>query len=167
MNAPNIIELIPEDNVNEKNMLLPAFLEIWNAEENLKYLSFTLKPLETETVSHWLENHKKQGVRHFCALNSGNEMLGISIIKVSPIMGFELYGIGVRPDLKKQGIGRELIMHAINVAKGLEYKSVDVLVFADNVAMLRLLLSLGFIPTAMEYHKRADGADTVLLKKYI
>lgn len=167
MQTLSIKEFIPEDNVREKGMLLPAFMEIWNTPENLKYLSFTLQLFEQETVSFWLDNHKEQGGRYFCALNNNNEILGISVIKVNPVVGFEIYGVGVRPELKKQGIGRELITHAISVAEKLEFKDIDALVFADNAGMLRLLLSLGFIPTGMEYHKRADGADIVHLKKYI
>jgi len=167
MQTLRIKELIPQDKVTDKSALLPAFLEIWNAPENLKYLSFTLKPFEQETVSFWLNNHKKQDGRYFCMLNNNDEILGILVIKVNVVDGFEIYGIGIRPELKRHGIGRKLITHAIDVAKKLGFKSIEAFVFADNVGMLRLLLSLGFIPSGMEYHKRADGADTVLLKKYI
>jgi len=167
MQTPSIKEFIPEDRVGDKNALLPAFLAIWNAPENLKYLSFTLKPFEPEIVSFWLDNHKEQGGRYFCALNNDDEILGISVIKVNPVDGFEIYGIGVRPEMKKHGIGSELIKHAIGVAEDIGFKLVDALVFADNAAMLRLLLSLGFIPSGMEYHKRSDGADVVHLKRYI
>ena len=167
MQTFSIKEFIPEDRVDDKKALLPAFLEIWNAPENLKYLSFTLKPFEPETVSFWLDNHKEQGGRYFCALNNSNEILGITVIKVSPIDGFEIYGIGVRPELKRHGIGSELITHAIGVAEKLGFKDIVALVFADNPAMLRLLLSLGFIPSGMEYHKRSDGADIVHLKRYL
>jgi ribosomal protein S18 acetylase RimI-like enzyme len=167
MQTFSIKEFIPEDRVDDKKALLPAFLEIWNAPENLKYLSFTLKPFEPEIVGFWLDNHKEQGGRYFCALNNNNEILGISVVKVSPIDGFEIYGIGVKPELKEHGIGSELIKHAIGVAENVGFKLVDALVFADNAAMLRLLLSLGFIPTGMEYHKRSDGADIVHLKRYL
>ncbi|MCP3930639.1 MAG: GNAT family N-acetyltransferase [Bacteroidetes bacterium] len=167
MQTLNVKEFVPEEIVGDKSVLLPAFLEIWNAPENLKYLSFTLKPFEQEIVSFWLDNHKEQGGRYFCALNNKDEILGILVIKVNPVDGFEIYGLGVRPVLKRQGIGCELITHAIGVAEDLGFKNIDALVFADNAGMLRLLLTLGFIPSGMEHHKRADGADTVLLKKYI
>jgi len=167
MQTLRIKELIPEERVADKNTLLPAFLEIWNAPENLKCLSFTLKPFEEEIISFWLDNHKEQDGRYFCALNNNDEILGILVIKVNAVGGFEIYGIGVRPELKRHGIGRELITHAIGVAKKLGFKNIDALVFADNAGMLHLLLSLGFIPSGMEHHKRADGTDTVLLKKYI
>ncbi len=163
----NIREFIPEDNAEDKSALLPAFLEIWNASENLKYLSFTLKPFDKDTVSIWLDNHKEQDGRYFCVVSKNAEMLGIMITKANPTDGFEIYGIGVNPAFKHQGIGRKLIKHAINTAIELEYKAIDSIVFADNVPMLRLLLSLDFVPVSMDYHKRSDGADIVLLRKYI
>ena len=81
--------------------------------------------------------------------------------------GFEIYGVGVRPKLKGKGIGRKLIEHAIHVAESLGFKDLNAMVFADNAVMLCLLLTIGFIPTGMEYHKRSDGADAVHLKKYL
>lgn len=163
----NIRESIPEDNAEDKSALLPAFLEIWNASENLKYLSFTQKPFDKDIVSAWLDNHKEQGGRYFCIVSKNAEILGIMITKENPIDGFEIYGIGVNPAFKHQDIGRKLIEHAINTAIDLKYKAIDSLVFADNVPMLRLLLSLSFIPVSMDYHKRSDCADTILLRKYM
>ena len=163
----NIREFIPEDSADDKNAVFPAFLEIWNAPENLKYLSFTLKLFDQETVNIWLDNHKEQGVRYFGAVNKVGRILGIAVIKVNPIVGFEIYGVGVRPEFKRQGIGGKLIEHTICTASKLSYKAIDAVVFADNTAMLRLLLSLNFIPIGMDYHKRSDGADTVHLKRYL
>lgn len=163
----NIREFIPEDSADDKNAVLPAFLEIWNAPENLKYLSFTQKLFDQETVNIWLDNHKEQGVRYFGAANKDGRILGIAIIKVNPIVGFEIYGVGVRPEFKRQGIGGKLIEYTICIASKLSYKAIDAVVFADNTAMLRLLLSLNFIPIGMDYHKRSDGADTVHLKRYL
>jgi len=162
-----IKEFIPEDRADDKDALLPAFLEIWNSSENLKFLSLTLKPFEPETVNYWLENHKEQSGRYFCAIDSHEKILGILVIKVNSVTGFEIFGVGVFPGLKRQGIGRELLNHAVDIAEELGFKDINAMVFADNVAMLRLLLSLGFIPTSMEHHKRSDGADTVHLKRYL
>ena len=162
----SIKEFIPEDRVSDKDALLSAFMEIWNAPDNLKYLSLTLNPFEPEIVNYWLENHKEQGGRYFCALNNHDEILGILVVKVNSVTGFEVFGVGVLPELKRQGVGRELLNYAVGVAEKIGFKDINALVFADNAVMLRLLLSLGFIPTGMEYHKRSDGADAVRLKKY-
>jgi len=162
-----IKELIPEENVDDKKSLLPVFLEIWNTPENLKYLSSTMLPFEPELVETWLQNHKDQGGRYFCALDKNDEILGIMVIKVNPLDGFEIYGVGVLSEQKGNGIGRQLIEYAIDTAASLGFKDLHTLVFADNTAMLCLLLTLGFLPVTMEYHKRSDGADAVHLKKYL
>lgn len=44
MNEVVVLEYVPEDNIEATDFLVPAFLEIWNAQENLKFLSFTQKP---------------------------------------------------------------------------------------------------------------------------
>ncbi len=88
------------------------------------------------------------------------------VSKVNPLDGFEIYGIGVLPKLKGKGIGRELIKHVILIAKDHGFKVINTVVFADNKAMLCLLLTTDFLPTGMEYHKRADGVDAVHLKRY-
>ena len=167
MQSMRIREFFPEDSVEDKNALLPVFLEIWNDPDNLKYLSLTLTPFEPELVQTWFENHKAQGGQYFCALNDREEIVGIMVVKVNPLDGFEIYGVGVLSTLKGNGIGRELIKHAIQVSESLGFKDLNALVFADNAAMLCLLLTLGFIPINMEYHKRSDGADAVRLKKYL
>ena len=163
----NIKEYSPGEKPEDLNALLTAFLEIWNSDENLKYLSYTLKPFDKQIIKKRIERHKAHGIRYICAENEDNEILGIATIRVDGIEGFEIYGIGVKIESKKQGIGRRLIEYTINLAKELEYKAIDAFVFADNSVMLRLLLLLGFLPIGMEYHKRADGADLVQMKLFL
>ena len=167
MSSVKIKEFVPQDNAKDKSALLPAFLKIWNAPENLKYLSSTMIPFESSLVLTWLENHKDQGGRYFCALDKHDNILGIMVIKANPVDGFEVYGLGILPEQKGNGIGRALIEHAAATAKSLGFKAIKALVFSDNIAMLCLLLTLGYIPVAMEYHKRSDGTDAVLLNKVI
>ncbi|HAX90655.1 MAG TPA: hypothetical protein DCY07_00400 [Rhodospirillaceae bacterium] len=160
-------EYVPQDNEADKDAYLPAYLGIWNDPENLKYLSFTIRPFDESLVRGWLENHKERGVRYLCAENEDNKILGIVAIITSPTDGFEITGMGVRSDSKRLGIGHKLIEKAIDMAIKLNYKAIDVAVFADNKAMLTLCLSLDFIPREMGFNKRADGADIVHLKKYL
>ena len=167
MNSVTIREFIPADSADDKNTLLSAFLETWNATENLQYLSFTLKPFGEDTVRTWLGTHKEQGVRYFCAVREEGDILGIVVVKDNPVDGFELYGVGVRPDFQRKGIGRKLIEHVIHLAETLGFKDVGSSVFADNAVMLRLLISFHFVLVGMEYHKRADGADIVHMKLYL
>lgn len=167
MQTVTIKEFIPEDKAGDKTALLPAFLEIWNTPENLKSLSFTQKPFDPEVVGFWLDNHKSQGGRYFCAVNKNDEILGVMVIKCDQIAGFEIYGIGIRPEFKRHGFGSKLVNHAICIAEKNRFSCIETLVFADNAPMLHLLLSLGFIPANIEHHRRSDGADAVRLKKYL
>ncbi len=163
----SIREFMPEDSIEDKDRLLPVFLEIWNAADNLKFLSFSMKPFEAEIVNFWLENHKEQGGRYFCAVDEGGDIVGVAVVKINPIEGFELYGLGVRPEFTSRGIGRKLIEYTVTQAMKFDFKAVDASVFADNSTMLRLLLSLDFVPANMDFHKRADGADIVHMKRFL
>lgn len=156
-------EFMPEDQAEDKAALLPIFLKIWNAPDNLKYLSQSLLTFSSETVQAWLEDHKDHGGRYFCALDEQNNILGVMVVKENRIEGFEIYGLGVLPEQKGQGVGRMLVEHATAVAESEGFKNIRALVFADNTAMLCLLLTCGYAPVSMEHHKRADGADAVWL----
>jgi len=123
---------LPEDSVEDKNILLPVFFKIWNAPENLKCLSSTLIPFELKRVQMWLQNHKDQGGRYFCALDEHDNILGIMVVKVSPLDGFEIYGIGDLPEQKGNGVGRKLVEHAAVTAENIGFKDIKTLVFADN-----------------------------------
>lgn len=160
-------ELVPQESSADKAALLPAFLDIWNTAENLKYLSISLKPFDEKLVSAWLAGHKETGGHYFCAVDPDNHILGIAVIKISPVEGFEIYGFGVRPEFKRRGIGRRLMEYTIIHAAKLGFKAVNISVFADNTAMLTASLSMGFVPVGMAYNKRADGADVVHMKRYL
>lgn len=162
-----IRELIPQENQDDFDLLLPAYIRIWNDPENLKFLSFTQKPFDEGTVNFWLSNHLSQGGHYYAAIESGNKLPGVMVIKINPIEGFEIFGIGVLPDSKRQGIGARLLSHAVNVATIQGFKAIDVLVFVDNFTMLRLLLSMSFTPVRIDYNRRADGTDLLALKKYL
>ena len=165
MDQLEILEFVPQTKEEDMNRLLPAFLGIWNDPQNLKFLSFTLRPFEEETVRSWFSMHLSSGGRYFCAVDRDGNILGISAYRLDPINGVEALGVGVLPSSKRQGIGTMLTRNLLRQAKTDGFLSIDVKVFADNVIMLRLLLGLGFIPTRMEHSKRADGADLVFLRK--
>jgi ribosomal protein S18 acetylase RimI-like enzyme len=162
-----IREMVPQANRDDLNLLLPAYLKIWNDPENLKYLSITQKPFEEKTVSLWFSNHLIQGGHYYAAIESGNRVSGIIVVKINPIEGFEIFGIGVLPNSKGNGIGTRLLNHAVSVATTQGFKAIDILVFVDNFPMLQLLLSLSFIPIRIDYNRRADGIDILALKKYL
>ncbi|MFC1532019.1 GNAT family N-acetyltransferase [Thermodesulfobacteriota bacterium] len=74
----------------------------------------------------------------------------------------------MKAEYKKQGVGRKLIENTINLAKKLNYKAIDAVVFSDNATMLRLLIALGFIPVGMEHSRKSIqyiGLTAPLIRK--
>jgi len=159
-----IIQFIPEQNEKDFNLLLPAYLKIWNAPENHKHLNHGKHLVDMETVSKWLHNHISKNISYYCAVDEQDYIMGLSIIQEHPVIGLRSLGIAVRPEAKHQGIGSQLIEHLVSYLRQQDYSSAEVPIFADNVRALRLLLKHGFIPARMEYHKRYDGTDLVYMK---
>jgi ribosomal protein S18 acetylase RimI-like enzyme len=162
-----IRQLIPQTSETDFNLLLPAYLELANAPETLKYLSLTQLPFSEAQVSAWFRSHLESGVEYYVDCAEDNRILGILIIKSDPVYGFELLGLVVRPENRGAGVGKRMVAYAVELAQVRGYQAVDVSVFADNRLMLRLVIDLGFIPVGMTHHARADGADNVHLKRYL
>jgi RimJ/RimL family protein N-acetyltransferase len=165
MNDISIREYIPEKSQNDGELLLPAFLTIWNEPENLRFLSFTQKPFDEPTVRAWFSNHLSMGGHYYVAVEGNSTISGITVVKMNPVEGFELIGIGIRSGFKKQGIGSRLLGHVLSIALDSGFRAVETSVFTDNATMLRLLLSLSFIPVGMDYNRRCDGADMLRMKR--
>ncbi|HEY85923.1 MAG TPA: GNAT family N-acetyltransferase [Chloroflexi bacterium] len=117
-------------------------------------------------VANWFRSHIENGVDYYAASEAGGRILGISVVKIDPILGFELLGLVVRSEHHRQGIGRKLVENAVGLAQQSGFSAIYTAVFADNKAMLRLLIGLDFIPVRMTHRVRADGADIMYLKKY-
>ena len=73
----------------------------------------------------------------------------------------------VAKHFQHKGIGKQLLEATKQVAIKEGYKQIDVLVFADNKTMLRLLLKCDYIIINIQHHMRADGMDIIKLRKYI
>ena len=159
-----IREYMPGKSQDDMDHLLDAYLTIWNHPDNLKFLSYTLKPFDEDTLKSIFSNHISMGVHYYVA-NGNNDISGIAVVGAHPIEGFELIGLGVHHDFKRKGIGKKLLDYVINIAVVNEYYAVDAIVFADNMAMLCLLSSVEFIPVHMGYNLRADGGDTLRMRK--
>jgi len=167
MTKVEIREFIPATYEDDLNILVPAYLTIWNHPGNLEYLSFTGQPFTEEQVLRFCREHLKKGVRYFGACAPNGEVIGIIITRADPIEGFEFLGLGVAPHEKGKGVGLKLVRHGVKVALNGGYMAADGQVFATNAPMLRLLLGEGFLPVRMEYHRGPQGEDLVFLKKYL
>ena len=162
-----IREYFPAEDNEQLEQLLSSYLEIWNHPENLPYLSLTQVPFDEQTVREWFLAHRDVGVHYFAALDNDDSILGIAVVRVNPVIGIELGGIGVRVGHKGQGIGGALIKTVLEKASSDGFRAVDVRVFTVNVWMLRLLLGMGFIPVRMEHPRGSGGEDLLHLKYYL
>ncbi len=162
-----IEELNPEEKAEDLERLAPAFLRIWNEPQNLRYLSFTGLPFAEKQAREWLGRCRTAGVRYFCAIESDGAITGVLAVRANPVEGFELMGLGVAGARQHAGIGKQLVRHGVEVARGEGYRAVEGQVYATNAPMLRLLLGLGFVPVRMEHHRGPAGEDLVQLKCYL
>jgi ribosomal protein S18 acetylase RimI-like enzyme len=160
-----IREFIPEKDAEDLALLLPAFLRIWNAKENLKFVCLTLRPFDEVQARGMFNRHLAGGIRYFGAVDAKGEIRGILVTRTNPCEGFEFANLGIQPEFKRKGIGRALIKHALHLAEQDNFRAVEGKVFADDIPMLRLALDLGFLPIRMEYGRRADGGHIVHMKK--
>ena len=167
MSERKIVELIPQNNKEDYDLILPAFLKIWNDPENHRFLSFTLQPFTEEMANFWFRNHLDQGGRYFAVIDEEKTILGLLVIKINQIETFEIMGLAVRPEFKNKGIGSSLIKHTIDLANKMNFRAVDAGLFVDNTAMMRILLSYKFMPTSLKHHARADGTDLLYMKRYL
>ncbi|MBL8029486.1 MAG: GNAT family N-acetyltransferase [Fibrobacteres bacterium] len=161
-------ECIPEKNPNDMEQLLSAYLTIWNAPENIKFLSLTGKPFTEPQVREWFSKHLSSVVKYLIAEEaSTDKIFGILVMSLSNLNGVNIGGVGVLPEYKGKGIGKKLIQESIAVAQKEGFKAIGTQVYANNFRMLKLLLSLEFMPVRMEHNMGFDGTDFVHFKKYL
>ena len=160
-----IREFVPQTSPADRDRLLPVFLTMWNRSDDLRFLSLSLRPFDETQVRCWFAGHLDQGGRYFAATDGAHQILGISVLKADPTVGFEIIGLAVAPAARRCRIGRRLLDNAERIAAEDGYRAVQVAAFADNTAMLCLLLTAGYLPIRLEARARADTADMVVLRK--
>ncbi len=163
-----IEKLDPSSDLSHREELGPALLDLWNDEKSLPFLSFTLRPFTEETIAGWLEHHWEAGIEYFVFRQEpGRRIEGVAVLKMDSVLGLELLGLVVHPRSRSCGVGSALAESVHSLAKHEGFRSITASVFADNKKMLRLMLALDYVPTGMKYHKRADGADLLVLSKRV
>lgn len=157
-----IREIHGQSSQEDKAAFVTAYLDIWNAPENLRYLSFTGCPFQQEMVANWVNALTEQTAIRYRIAVLAEQIVGISVLQHHVLTGFELLGLGVRPDVKRQGIGTQLVTDCIMCAH--DFRAINAVVFADNAPMLLLLIRQGFLPVMMKHEFRYDGVDTLVLR---
>jgi ribosomal protein S18 acetylase RimI-like enzyme len=107
------------------------------------------------TIDEVLEGHRAQGVfrpeRWWLALDEGRPV-GVLIVTEMPESGdWEVAYMGVVPEVRRRGFGREMLLHVLCAARAADAPRVMLSVDARNQPAWNLYRSLGFEP----YDQRA------------
>lgn len=162
-----ILELKSDSSEELKQKFKMAYLEIWNSDDSLPFLSFSGQRFTLSQISSWVcELHESNPIKYLFS-EENDEIMGIVVLNVNYIEGFELLALGVNPNHRSKGIGSKLIEQSCEYALEKGFLSVKTTVFADNVIMQRLVLKHGFFPVSIEHGKRYDGMAVVNYVKRI
>jgi ribosomal protein S18 acetylase RimI-like enzyme len=144
---------------------LAAYLELFNDLRSVRQTRLTLRPYQEDAVRAWLKRVDAETHRLLTAFDVDGRIVGMQVVALDADDGFELQRIAVRPDLRRRGIARALVGHAVGLAAELGYRAADTQVFVDNAPMLKLLVHSGFVPVDMLFNARADGCDMLWLRR--
>jgi ribosomal protein S18 acetylase RimI-like enzyme len=72
-----------------------------------------------------------------------------------------LSNIAVRPELRRQGLARAMMMHLLSCCSAAQ--SIDLAVHPDNRSALTLYASLGFAPTGCQENHFGDGEPRLIM----
>jgi ribosomal protein S18 acetylase RimI-like enzyme len=147
--------------------LSDAYLKLFNEKENLKLLSFTNLPFDSNTITSFLKNTAFKDVAYYVVISSYGDIIGISAFECDLIKGFNIIEVVVDTEYRGFGVGSSLINKGIELAEEKGFKAVDINVFTDNKPMLILLLKMDFKIVKIDHHTRCDGEDLIYLKKYL
>lgn len=162
-----ILELKSDSSEGLKRKFEKAYLEIWNDDDSLPFLSYSGQRFTPSQIRGWVnELHESNPIRYLFA-EENEEILGIAVLNVNYIDGFELLALGVDPYQRGKGIGSGLIEQCCQYALEKGCLSVKTTVFADNLRMQRLVMKHGFYPVSMEHGKRYDRMAVVNYLKQI
>lgn len=149
---------------DEVDGFVSAFLDIWNAPESHRFLSFSSEPFSEAQVLEWVGQAQSGQGRYLIALGDDGSIRGIAVLRDETDSPFEILGLGVRREWQGSGVGRALVSRSMELAVSLGCTHVECVVFEDNDRMLGLLASLGFEPVGTGEERRADGTGTVVLR---
>lgn len=162
----NIVRCDPLD-TEHFSKLEYAYSKLFNENDNLRFLSISNIPFDSNTISAFLKNSSAEEMEYYVAVYPNHNIIGISAFESDLTKDFQIIGIVVDGNYRDKGIGRALIDNGIDMAREKGFKAVDISVFADNKPMLILLLKMDFKIVKIDYHVRFDGEDLIYLKKYL
>lgn len=98
------------------------------------------------------EDEEKRGMTIYLA-EMDNHIIGKVHIELNTSTG-GIYGLGVLPQFRGKGFGRELLLFAVDKLRDLNAKDIMLQVAADNDKAMNLYKSCGFVETStMDYYE--------------
>jgi len=133
-----------------------------------RYIGFVEAP-PVESTREFLRRLADGAGVQFLAIAPENRVVGWCDIIRNPVEGFRhvgRLGMGLLPEYRRRGLGRQLALKAIEAARGAGIERVELEVFATNEAAIGLYRSLGFNTEGIKSKARKlDGRyeDNVLM----
>jgi len=113
------------------------------------------------TAERFVEFSKRPGMKVFVAESKEEGIAGfLTLTEGSIEMPAQIHLMAVRRDLRRKGLGKELVRKAIEHAKSIGRKKLKLFTRPWNVAMSKVCVDLGFVPEA---YLRREFLDKDLL----
>jgi len=165
MSDYSVTERVPQTRPGDMAAMVPAYLAIWNAPENRRFVSFTGEPFTEEQARKWFSSHLAGGISYYTADEPKGGIAAIMILERARKPELGLGSLAVHPGHKYRGIGKQMVQVCLDIARAEGFTAVATQVFADNTPMLRLVIGFGFQPVQVERGRRFDGMDLVHLRR--
>ncbi|MGP1360181.1 GNAT family N-acetyltransferase [Campylobacter sp.] len=125
---------------------LKAITQIYNDYILERSATADLQPVSTKEREPWFKAHNNS--RPIFVYKENGEILGYcSLSDFNPKIAYDIsveISIYVAKKALGMGVGKQLLSHAIDEARGLNLKNIIALIFSQNKASLGLFLKFGF-----------------------
>ena len=116
--------------------------------------------MPTLPPERFIDLSKRSEVKIFVAENRQGAVGFLTLTEGNVEMPAQIHLVAVRKDLRRKGIGKELVKRAIEHAKAVGRKKIKLFARPWNVAISKVCIDLGFVPEA---YLRREYLDTDLI----
>jgi ribosomal protein S18 acetylase RimI-like enzyme len=127
---------------------------------------FVQDPLRHGDIFSRAELYRKDNGEMLGLFSSSGELMGFGALqKKSPAL-CELCNLHLHPDFQGRGFGRYMAEHLIELAKTLEYRTIELHVTATQHKAISLYGSLGFAETRRQtYETHGQKFETIFMER--
>jgi phosphinothricin acetyltransferase len=127
---------------------LPAVVDIYNAAVLSRVSTAQLEPVTVDSRRDWIAKHPRDEYPFWVAEDDDGRVVGWLTVKEflprCAYRGTAEVSVYVHADVRKRGIGRALLDHAVGECRKLGLTNFAGLIFAQNESSLRLFERAGF-----------------------